>query len=162
MTPSTPLVIAPSKAIPTYIPQQEGYEATLQGEFPFQIYTPHYLRRSHSTLDNVQWLREAWENPVFINAADAKKQGIEVGDTVLITSPHGKTLRQAALTNRVMPGVIALPHGAWVNLDEETGIDKAGSDNVLTGQIQSGQGVSGWNTGICKIEKYKEEPARRC
>ncbi len=56
-----------------------------------------------------------------------------------------------------MPGVVGVPHGAWVDIDETTGIDHAGSDNILTGQIQSGQGVSGWNTCICNFEKYTEE-----
>ena len=78
---------------------------------------------------------------------------------MLITSSHGKCLRTACPTQRFMPGVIGLPHGAWVDMDEEKGIDRAGSDNILTGQIQSGQGVSGWNTCIGNIEKYQEELA---
>ena len=106
--------------------------------------------------DNVSWLRETWHNPVFLNAEDAKAKGIADGDTVLLTSPHGKCLRVASLSNRFIPGVVGLPHGAWVDMDESTGIDRAGSDNILTGQIQSGQGVSGWNTCICNIEKYNE------
>ena len=123
------------------------------------MYNPHYLRRSHTVFDNVQWLRETWPNPVFISAQDAQEKGIQEGDTVLITSPHGKCLRTACPTQRFMPGVIGLPHGAWVDMDEEKGIDRAGSDNILTGQIQSGQGVSGWNTCIGNIEKYQEELA---
>ncbi len=151
------------EAIPTYVPPQEGFEATfsdfeagVKGDYPFQVYNPHYLRRSHTVFDNVEWLRETWPNPVFLNANDAKKLGIAEGDTVLLTSPHGKCIRQACPTNRFMEGVIGLPHGAWVDIDPETGIDRAGSDNILTGQIQSGQGVSGWNTCICNIEKYNE------
>ena len=154
------------EAIPTYVPPQEGVEATfsdfeagVKGDYPYQVYNPHYLRRSHTVFDNVQWLRETWPNPVFISAQDAQEKGIQEGDTVLITSPHGKCLRTACPTQRFMPGVIGLPHGAWVDMDEEKGIDRAGSDNILTGQIQSGQGVSGWNTCIGNIEKYQEELA---
>ena len=134
----------------------------MKGDYPFQVYNPHYLRRSHTVFDNVQWLRETWPNPVFISVQDAKEKGIEEGDTVLLTSPHGKCLRTACPTQRFMPGVIGLPHGAWVDMDEEKGIDRAGSDNILTGQIQSGQGVSGWNTCIGNIEKYQEELAPDC
>ena len=96
---------------------------------------------------------------MFINIGDAESLGIESGDTVLLTSPHGKCISKACPTNRFMSGVIGLPHGAWVDIDPETGIDRAGSDTILTGQIQSGQGVSGWNTCICNIEKYNEELA---
>lgn len=152
------------EAIPTYIPPEEGYEATFKdrdidaakGEYPFQVYNPHYLRRSHTIFDNVQWLRETWPNPVFIAAQDAKSLGIATGDTVILESPHGKVLRHASVTERMIPGVIGLPHGAWVDVDEKTGIDRAGSDNYLTGQIQSGQGVSGWNTAVCSLKKYTE------
>ncbi|WP_080797460.1 molybdopterin-dependent oxidoreductase [Arabiibacter massiliensis] len=154
----------PIEAIPTYIPSREGVEATfsdfeagIKGDYPFQAFNPHYLRRSHTVFDNVGWLREAWENPVFLNAQDAADKGIAAGDTVLITSPHGKSLRKACVTNRFMPGVVGVPHGAWVDVDEETGVDKAGSDNYLTGQIQTGQGTSGWNSCICNIEKYAED-----
>ncbi len=151
------------EAIPTYAVPQEGYEATFsdfekgtKGEYPYQVYNPHYLRRSHTVFDNVQWLRETWPNPVFLSSVDAAEKGISTGDTVLLTSPHGKCLRKASITHRLMPGVVGLPHGAWVNVDEKTGIDRAGSDNYLTGQVQSGQGTSGWNTCICNLEKYNE------
>jgi len=93
-------------------------------------------------------------NPVWINTQDAKDKGIVDGDTVLIYNEFGKTLRPAALTERLMPGVLALPHGAAVDLDEETGIDKAGADNVLCGPICSGIGTSGYNTTLVNFEKY--------
>ncbi|MFA5537008.1 MAG: molybdopterin-dependent oxidoreductase [Bacillota bacterium] len=149
------------KAIPTYIPPEDGYERTfsdwerqIKGEYPFQVVNPHYLRRSHTVFDNVPWLREAWTNPVFINEDDAKAHSISDGDTVLLSSPHGSTLRTACLTQRLMPKVIALPHGSWVDVDEKTGIDTGGADNMLCGAIPTGQGTSGWNTAICRIEKY--------
>ena len=142
------------KPIPTYIPPEDGYEDTLSGEYPFQVCDIHYLRRSHTVFDNIPWLREAWSNPVFLNAEDAAARGIAEGDTVLLTSPHGQTLREAALTNRVMPGVVMLPHGAWVDKDETDKIDTAGADNILCGAIPTGQGTSGWNTCIARVERY--------
>jgi anaerobic dimethyl sulfoxide reductase subunit A len=150
------------KPIPTYIDVVGGYKDTfkdwekkVKGEYPYQIVNPHYLRRSHSVFDNVQWLREAWTNPVYINSKDASDNGIVDGDTVLITSVFGRILRAACVTERFMPGVIGLPHGAWVDIDEKTGIDTGGADNILSGQVPTGQGTSGFNTGVVKIEKYK-------
>ena len=151
--------------IPTHIPPVEGYEATfsdwkkkVKGDYPYQVINPHYLRRSHTVFDNVQWLRETWPNPVFINTQDAKEKGIQDGDTVLLTSKHGKTLRSALLTDRYMPGVIGLPHGSWVDMDEKTGIDRGGADNILCGPVSTGQGVSGWNSCIVNMEKYTGAP----
>ncbi|AFM00261.1 anaerobic dehydrogenase, typically selenocysteine-containing [Desulfitobacterium dehalogenans ATCC 51507] len=149
--------------IPSYIKPAGGFEDTFQewegkakGEYPYQVINPHYLRRSHTVFDNVKWLQEAWPNPVFLNTNDARDNGLADGDTVLITSPYGKILRNACLTERVRPGVVALPHGAWVDMDEKTGIDVGGADNILSGQIPTGQGVSGFNTGIARIEKYTQ------
>ena len=58
-----------------YIPAIEGYEDSfsdwenkVKGEYPYQMFTPHYLRRVHTNFDNVTWLREACEIPLFINA----------------------------------------------------------------------------------------------
>lgn len=153
------------RGIPTHIPPVEGYETTfadwdnkVKGEYPYQVINPHYLRRSHTVFDNVQWLREAWPNPVFISEEDAKIKGIRDGNAVLITSKHGKVLRNACVTNRFIPGTIGLPHGTWADIDEKTGIDRGGSDNALCGPISTGQGVSGWNSCVCDMEKYSDEP----
>ncbi|KUO65014.1 MAG: dimethyl sulfoxide reductase subunit A [Gracilibacter sp. BRH_c7a] len=153
------------EAIPTHTPPVEGYEATfsdwnnkVKGDYPYQVVNPHYLRRSHTVFDNVQWLRETWPNPLFINTQDAKEKGISDGDTVLLTSQHGKTLRTALLTDRFMPGVIGLPHGSWVDMDEKTGIDRGGADNILCGPISTGQGASGWNSCVVNMEKYSGTP----
>ena len=151
--------------IPTYIPVANGYEASfadwsnkVAGEYPLQVINPHYLRRAHSAFDNVSWLREAWTNPVFLSREDAAAAGIADGDTVLISSPNGKCVRPATVTARVRPGVVALPHGAWVQIDEETGIDQAGADNFLIAQTPTGAAVSGYNSALCKIEKYAGDP----
>ncbi|MFB6468105.1 molybdopterin-dependent oxidoreductase [Cytobacillus sp. Hz8] len=151
--------------IAKYVPKPKGYESTFddweskkKGKYPFQVMNPHYLRRSHSTLNNVPWLREAWPNPVFINKSDAKKLGIKEGETVLLSNEYGKVLRPAHLMESMMPGVIGLPHGAWVEMDEELGVDKAGADNMLCGPVPTGFGTSGWNTATCNLEKWDGEP----
>ena len=152
------------KPYPTYVVPCVGYESTFKdeqvggekGEYPYLMYNPHYLRRSHTVFDNCPWLREAWPNPVFLSRQDAEEKGIGEGDTVLISTPAGKGLRKAAVMDILMPGIVGVPHGAWVDVDEETGIDRAGSDNYLIGAEYGGMGVSGYNNQICNIEKYDE------
>lgn len=153
------------KPYPTYVVPCVGYESTFvdgkiggtKSEFPYLMYNPHYLRRSHSVFDNCPWLRETWGNPVFLSRADAQEKGIAEGDTVLISTKVGKGLRRAAVLDILMPGVVGVPHGAWVDVDEATGIDKAGSDNYLLGAEYGGFGVSGYNNYVCNIEKYDGE-----
>ncbi|MDQ0155413.1 molybdopterin-dependent oxidoreductase [Robertmurraya andreesenii] len=150
--------------IPKYMAKAEGYESTFEnwetkkkGKYPYQVFNPHYLRRSHSTFDNVPQLREAWPNPVYISAQDAKKLGIKEGETVLMSNEHGKTIRPAKIVETLMPGTIALPHGAWVDIDEETGVDRGGADNMLVGFVPTGLGTSGYNTARCNLEKWDGE-----
>lgn len=152
------------KAIPTYINVKDGYVDTFEnwqkkkkGKYPFQLITPHYLRRSHSVFDNIKWLQEAWKNPIFINAYDAKIKNLQDGDTVLVENEYGKVLRNALVTECLMPGVVALPHGAWSDVDPKTGIDKGGADNTLSGQFATGQGVSGYNSCIVNISKFNDQ-----
>lgn len=151
------------KPYPSYKVPLNGYEETfddfeagIKGEYPYQIFNPHYLRRAHTQYDNLPWLRHAFVNPVFIAAADAEEKGIENGDWVRIWNRAGQVLRPASVSQRIMPGVVALPHGPWVDIDEETGIDKAGTDNMLTEPVSSGCGTAGYNTNVVNFEKWTE------
>jgi len=108
--------------------------------------------------DNVPWLRETFPNPVYLNASDAAEKRIKDGDTVLIWNQYGKILRVASLSEVIMPGCVAVPHGSWVDLDEEAGVDRGGADNVLIGPASSGMGVTGYNNYNCDYKKYDGEP----
>jgi Anaerobic dehydrogenases, typically selenocysteine-containing len=50
-----------------------------------------------------------------------------------------------------------LGEGAWADKDDQTGVDKAGATNSLTGTNPSGQGVQSWNTVNVQIEKYAQK-----
>lgn len=143
--------------IAMYNPPKEGYEDTLDSGYPLQLYTIHHGRRAHSTFDNVSWLRKAYPQDLIMNADDAKDRNIKTGDIVKVTSRHGTVIRPVYVTERMMPGVSTLGQGAWVDKDDETGIDKAGSTNSLSGTNPSGQGAQPWNTNNVEIEKYNDK-----
>jgi anaerobic dimethyl sulfoxide reductase subunit A len=159
----------PLSPVPTY-GVLNGYEYTFEnndykngkkGEYPFQIYNPHYFRTAHAHFDNVTWMREAAVRPIYISQVDADAKGIKDGDTVKVYNQHGAVLRPACVTNRITPGVIALPHGGWIEMDEENQVDKGGSNNTLTAPVTTGVGTSGYNTNVCNVElwtKYKLTP----
>ena len=147
--------------IPKYTKPCEGYEDTFsgwetgtKGEYPLQFYSIHVLSRAHSCLDNVAWLREAFPHELLMNPADAASRGISTGENVLVRSRHGAVRRPVRLTERMMPGVVALGQGAWVAWDDEAGLDQAGSVNVLIGAIPTGQGHGGYNS--CNVQVLKE------
>ncbi|MBD4631509.1 dimethyl sulfoxide reductase subunit A, partial [Xanthomonas citri pv. citri] len=41
-----------------YFATFSDYENRVKGDFPLMVYEPHYLRRAHTTHDNVGWLRQ--------------------------------------------------------------------------------------------------------
>lgn len=151
--------------IAKYQVPEEGYEETLadwetkaKGEYPFQLVTLHCLRTVHSSFDNVAWCKEAAPNDLRLNTRDAQELGIANGDTVLIKSNWGQCLRNAELTERIMPGVVKLDQATWVDVDEESGIDKAGSANYLVGDLRTGSGIQAWNSCNVSVEKWTGDP----
>lgn len=147
--------------IPVYARPIEGYEDTFEdwerrvkGQFPLQLVTIHYRRRTHSVFDNLPWLREQFPQEFLMNPLDAAARGIRQGDVVKISSRHGAVLRPVQLIERLMPGVVMLGEGAWSQVDEATGLDLAGATNTLNGAIPVGQGAQGWNTCNVQVEKY--------
>ena len=95
---------------------------------------------------------------MFISKADAAERGNVDGATVKVSSKYGETQRQACVTARLYPGVVALPHGPWVNVDEKNGVDKSGSENYITGNVATGLGIDGYNSLNVQISKWTEEP----
>lgn len=154
------------KPYPTY--HKTAYEDSFadwskkqSGTYPFLMYQPHYLRRAHTNYDENIWTQEALKNPVFINASDAAAKGIVTGDTVLIFNDAGKLLRQASVTNIIMPGSVALPHGARTYLDPKTGIDFGGNENMVVDaktQDEFFPHMNGYNSCLIDFKKYDGNP----
>ena len=76
----------------------------------------------------------------------------------MVSNKYGKVVRKASVVASMMPGVVGLPHGSWIDLDENEKYDLGGADNVLCGSAISGCGVSGYNNYTCNIEKYAGVP----
>ena len=116
--------------IPKYV---QEWESPFSGDqlYPLQAIGHHTLHRVHSTHDNNDWLEEAFPQRVFINPLDAASRGIRDGDDVKVYNDRGALILPCRLTDRIMPGVIDIPQGAWYAPDAE-GTDRGGCVNVLT------------------------------
>ena len=100
-------------------------------DYPLQAIGHHTFQRVHSTHDNNDWLAEAFPQRVFINPIDALSRGLVNGEQVLVHNRFGKLSLPCRITNRIMPGVIDIPEGAWWKPDSN-GVDRGGNINVLT------------------------------
>lgn len=139
-------------AIPKYMDHWESVNDPLIKKYPLQLISPHFKRRAHTQFDNLPWLRELQTQTVSINTADAEKRGIQQGDTVRVFNDRGEVRIPAQVTERIMPGVVALPQGAWFAPDEN-GIDRGGCANVLTKNMISPGGAFACHTALVQIEK---------
>lgn len=122
--------------LPIYTPGFESYQDPLNKQYPLQLTGFHYKSRVHSTYGNVDVLKAACRQEMWINPLDAQKRGINNGDNVRIFNDRGEVHIEAKVTPRMMPGVVALGEGAWYDPDAKR-VDKGGCINVLTTQRPS-------------------------
>ncbi|MFC1978561.1 molybdopterin-dependent oxidoreductase [Chloroflexota bacterium] len=141
--------------IPKYIETWESLNDPLAKKYPLQLITSHPHLRVHSQFDNIPWLKELYTHAVMMNTADAHSRGINDGDLVHVYNDRGEMAIPAKVTERIMPGVVDIPEGAWYNPDEN-GIDRGGCANVLTKDGCSPGGAFPCNTALVQIEKYEE------
>lgn len=131
--------------LPAYVETWEGPIAARTSEkYPLQVIGHHFKGRTHSTYGNVDWLKEAHHQTVWINTLDARARGIVNGDQVFVYNDRGTVKLEARVTERIMPGVLSIPQGAWFNPQPRTSVrppsaanadkpvDIAGSVNTLT------------------------------
>jgi anaerobic selenocysteine-containing dehydrogenase len=91
-----------------------------------------------------------------INPIDAQSRAISNDDMVKIFNDRGALIIRAKITERIMPGVVEIPQGAWFDPDE-TGVDRGGCANVLTRNQNSPGGAVVTNTTLVQVEKFREE-----
>ena len=117
-------------------------------------------------LDDVSWFREIETckvkgpdgylyEPVWINPVDAASRDLKNGDVVKMYNERGIVLGGAYITERIMPGVVNIPQGAWYDPDEK-GIDRGGCSNMLTKDAKSPGGAFCTNTTLVQVEKWLE------
>ncbi len=137
----------------TYKPYPTYHDFKGEDGYPFLMFNSHYPRTACSDFNNVPTLREAWEAPVTISAADAAQIGVKTGDSVLVSSPYGKIARTVSVTQSIIPGSIDVPNGSWTVLDDD-GVDVGGNPNTLYGGTSHGMGVAGYNNVSVRVEKW--------
>lgn len=138
--------------LPTYFEPDEGRRSDLAKDYPLQVVNIHFPRRAHSQFETLPWLRELVLNEVEMNPEDARKRGIRNGDGIRVFNDRGEILLKAKLTERIMPGVINVPQGAWF-LPDDKGVDRGGCPNTLASDDYSPGGSFTWNTCLAEAEK---------
>jgi anaerobic selenocysteine-containing dehydrogenase len=103
----------------------------------------HGRWRVHAQCDDISWTREAPTckvtgpdgykyEPLWINPADAAKRGINHGDVIKVYNERGAVLGGAYVTERMMPGVVYMDHGARYDPIVPGELDRGGAINTIT------------------------------
>ncbi|MCW7554128.1 hypothetical protein NX722_16175 [Endozoicomonas gorgoniicola] len=124
------------KPLPEYAPSWEGHESALTEKYPLQLFGFHYKARTHSTYGNVALLADACRQEVWVNPIDAEQRSIKDGDMLKVWNDRGELRIPAKVTERILPGVIAMGQGAWYKPDRK-GVDHGACINTLTTQRPS-------------------------
>jgi anaerobic dimethyl sulfoxide reductase subunit A len=140
--------------VPRYVETWESLNDPLARKYPLQLITPHFRLRAHSQFDNLPWLRDLETQAITISTLDAGSRGIGEGDMVRVFNDRGEVVIAARVTERIMPGVVSLPEGAWYRPDEK-GIDHGGCANVLTRNVTSPAGAFPSNTALVQVERVE-------
>jgi anaerobic dimethyl sulfoxide reductase subunit A len=122
-----------SPPIPKYVQEWESPFGPEAEEYPLQAMGHHYMRRTHSTWDNIDWMEESFPQRIFMNPMDAEERGISDGDQVRVWNQRGTIIMPVRITVRIMPGLVDIPQGGWFTPDP-TGVDRRGSINILSNE----------------------------
>ena len=135
-----------------YIETWESRNDPLAKKYPLQLISTHFKRRTHGQFERVPWLRELEPQAMLINRADAEARSIKDGDRVRVFNNRGEIVIVAKVMERIMPGVVDIPQGAWYEPDKR-GVDRGGNPNVLTRDEASPGGAFPYNTCLVEVEK---------
>ncbi|MBI4286128.1 MAG: molybdopterin-dependent oxidoreductase [Chloroflexi bacterium] len=138
--------------VPTYVEPWEGLNDPLARKYPLQLISSHFKKRANNQFAGHPWLNEFEPQALLISSADAQDRGIKDGDLVRAFNHRGETIIPAKVTERIMPGVVDLPHGAWYQPDEK-GIDRGGCPNVLTSEVYSPGGAYAYNSCLVQVAR---------
>jgi molybdopterin guanine dinucleotide-containing S/N-oxide reductase-like protein len=163
--------------VPHWIEKGISHDERLSSErakkYPFLVTSNHPRWRVHSQHDDMQWLREmetckivgpdgyAYQT-MWLNPADAKKKGIKHGDVVNIFNERGGLLAGAYVTERLMPGVVYIDHGARYDPIIPGELDRGGAINTITPRNTSSKNATGMVSGgfLVDVERVDVEELR--
>ena len=164
--------------VPKWIAKGISHEETIGTErskkYPLLVCSNHPRWGVHSQHKDMIWLREIETctvkgpdgyqyQPGWLHPSEAEKRGIKHGDVISIYNDRGTVLAGAYITERIMPGVVYIDHGAKWDPIAPGEIDRGGAINTIvprntTSKNAVGHAVSGF---LAQVEKTDMEALRR-
>jgi len=102
------------EALPVYKEPLESRNNPEAKKYPLSFFQTHTRSWVHSRFTNIDWLRQMDPAPVLeMNPADARKRGIQDGDTVVVFNDRGMMKIKVMITQGIKTGVVSTTQGWW-------------------------------------------------
>jgi anaerobic selenocysteine-containing dehydrogenase len=157
--------------VPAWVERGESHDERLSGSraaaYPLLCMSNHPRWRMHAQGDDITWTREVptmkvkgsdgyLYEPVWLNPAEATSRGIATGDIVKVYNERGTVLGGAYVTERLMPRVAYMDHGARWDPIIPGVLDRGGAINTIcphkvTSKRATGMVVSGFLVEVAKV-----------
>ncbi len=166
--------------VPHYVEGGPGYthdESTSSQrakKYPLLVMSNHGRWRVHANLDDISWFHEIETckvkgpdgyhyEPLWINPAEAAKRGIKNGDVVKIYNERGAVLAGAYVTERLMPGVAYIDHGARYDPIIVSEFDRGGAINTISPHNGTSKNCAGMATSgfLVEVERVNVDELRK-
>jgi molybdopterin guanine dinucleotide-containing S/N-oxide reductase-like protein len=168
--------------IPKWIEKGPTHDERLSSKrakiYPLLLMSNHGRWRVHAQCDDISWTRETptgkvkgsdgyMYEPLWLNPKTASERGIKSGDIVKIHNERGAVLGGAYVTERLMPGVAYMDHGARIDPIIPGKLDRGGAINLIspigissknaTGMATSGYLVEVERVNMAQMEEWREQ-----
>ena len=158
--------------VPKWVERSETHDERLSSErakdYSMLCLSNHGRWRMHAQCDDIIWNREIETmkirakdgyqyEPAWLNPVEAEKRGIDHGDIVKVYNERGVVLCAAYITERLIPGVCYVDHGARVDTIIPGKLDRGGAINLITptgmtSKNSTGMATSGFLVEVAKVE----------
>jgi anaerobic selenocysteine-containing dehydrogenase len=161
--------------VPHWIEKGESHDERLSSDrakrYPLLIMSNHGRWRVHAQCDDISWTREAPTckvkgldgynyEPLWMNPTDAATRGVESGDVVKVYNERGAVLGGAYVTERIMPGVVYMDHGARYDPIVPGALDRGGAINTITPHNITSRNATGMVVSSFLVEVEKVSMAQ--
>jgi anaerobic selenocysteine-containing dehydrogenase len=158
--------------VPHWIETGESHDERLSStraqKYPLLLMSNHGRWRVHAQLDDINWFHEIETckvrgadgylyEPLWIHPSEAGKRDIKHGDVVKAFNERGEVLCGAYVTERIMPGVAYVDHGARHDPIVRGELDRGGAINTISPHKTLSKNATGMATSGYLVEVQRAD-----
>ena len=167
--------------VPKWVEKSETHDERLSGDrakdYTLLCMSNHGRWRMHAQCDDIIWNREVETmkirasdgyqyEPCWLNPVEASRRGIKHGDIIKVYNERGTVLCGAYVTERLIPNVCYIDHGARVDSIIPGKLDRGGAINLITptgmtSKKCTGMATSGFLVEVARVTDDEMECWRR-